>query len=94
MAKDWELKLEKGRTLTYEQTRDAWAEIILLRAGLKGKEKTAIDAIAKALTKYAPDLATELAKRFYYDPKVELLKPEATKILLGLLKYVKKEWWQ
>jgi|TARA_R110000744_G_scaffold91063_2_gene176826 hypothetical protein len=90
--KDWEEKLRNTRTLTYEQTREAWEEILLLRAGVNNKEPPTLEAIGRALTKYAPDIAKDLAKRFRKDEKKIKNAPNA--ILLGLLERKENNWWR
>ena len=89
---DWEDKLENRRVLTYEETRDAWTQILLLRAGVSGDERPLLDEIAKALTEFAPDLAEALADRFFQKAKTTTFTPNAN--LLGLLQYEEEDWWK
>ena len=90
MMPAWEEKLKNTRTMDFEQSREAWEEILLLRAGVLNKDKPTLYAIGRALTKYAPDIAKDLAKRFKADENTTKNAPDA--ILLGLLERKKKEW--
>ena len=92
MMPAWEEKLKNTRAMDFEQSREAWEEILLLRAGVLNKDKPTLDAIGRALTKYAPDIAKDLAKRFKADENKIKNAPDA--ILLGLLERKKKEWWE
>jgi hypothetical protein len=88
----WETKMKNNRTMTFEETRAAWTEILLLRAGVSNEEKPLLTTLARALTAYAPEIAERLARRFQHDANKKEIPPDG--LLLSLLEFEEKEWWE